>query len=392
MTGIKIGVHKDGDRETLCFMIEKINEVIDISYIKAVNGLVQKKENSTDQETLESMFEAVNGIIDVFLRVLEDNPLMIGFIKEKITEMFPHKTSEIQCLRYFLKNLLVLTEKFWDFETFAIKLCVEKILEIECEGDNEKLDNLLCLFLEFLHKNYSKICFSDVLSVFKSHILSTYQTNYIQHIIYNFCFMSHENCELFLSLLVKEVFSHSNINSATSYIISFLLIFSDFTIITLKFLIYYCLKNVKKKSKILNVKNVLKYVFFLLSLRPELLEEAKIKEKITKLVRLPLNLLKEMPLQKGTDYGEILKMGNYYGDLCFTSLYLPFHCEVQELKLCSSFCLPIKLCLPHKKRNRFMSIDDPKDIQIKRRTFSVDETKFFEKGDGSSIATVASLQ
>ena len=89
------------------------------------------------------MFEAVNGIIDVFLRVLEDNPLMIGFIKEKITEMFPHKTSEIQCLRYFLKNLLALTEKFWDFETFAIKLCVEKILEIECEGDNEKLDNLL---------------------------------------------------------------------------------------------------------------------------------------------------------------------------------------------------------------------------------------------------------
>ena len=388
-----IGVHKDGENETVCFMIEKLNDVADISYIKAVNGFLQDKETCADQDVLSLMFDVVNKIIDILVKVLQDNPLMFKFLSEKITELFPYRSIETRYIKYFMKNLLALTEKFKLLSDFSIKTCIEKLVEIECEGDLDKLDQLLYIFLGFLQRNYSNDLFMQVMSVFKSHILKTYQTHYIQHIIPIICPYNQENSELFLSLLIKEVYSGNNVNLATGYIISFLNIYSDLTIICMKYLIYYCLKNIKKKTGLINVKHILKYILFMITIKPELLQEPKINEKIQKLLKHPYNLLKDLPLQEGSDYSNILSLSNYCGDLCFTSIFLPFHCEVADLKLSSMYFISTQIYFNHKRRRRCMSIDIPQELQVKRRSCSIDETKFFDKADcASSITTVTSYQ
>lgn len=390
MTGIMVGVHKDSEKETLCFIIEKDKEMVDISYIKAVNGFIQTKENTSEQEFLSSMHEVVNRIIDIIIQVLEDNPLMYKFVKHQISEVFPHKSAETKVLKYFIKNLLALAEKFEKLNDYCIRICIEKLLEIECEGDIDKLDHLLYVFLEYFYKKSCLNSFIHTLSVFKSHILKTHQTNYMQHIILRFCSISPEYPELFLSLLVKEIYSHSHISAAASYVTSFLLIYPDQTTLTLKFLIYYCLKNIKKKPAQANVKCVLKYVFFLIAYKPELLVDPKIYEKLKKVFKYPL--LKDIPLQEGLDYTEILSLSNYCGDLCFTTLYLPFHGDLSSLKLCSGYFNSFSLSLQSKKRRRCMSIDLPKELQLKKRSYSIDDTKILERVDCSSITTVASYK
>lgn len=393
MTGIVVGIHKDGEKETVCFKIEKTHENTEISYIKAVNSFVQKKENTAEQDAVASLQDVVKQITDILVQVLEDNPLMLKFLTEKLNELFPHKSSETRTLKYFLQKLLVLTEKFPQIKEFSIKICIERLLEIECEGDLDKLDQLMYIFLTYLHKNYSSQSYAHLLSVFKSHILCTYQTQYIQHMIPNLCTKNSENIEIFLSMLFKEVLAGNNVLAGTGYIVSFLLIYSELSVISVKYLLYYCLRHINSVSARLNVKNVLKYILLLVALKPELLQEEKIREKTQKILKHPSNPMRELPLQEGVDYEEVLSLSGYCGDLCYTSIYLPFHCEMPELKLSSLYFLPTQVCLNHKKRRRCMSIDIPKELQIRKRLFSIDETKFNERVDcASSITTVASYK
>ena len=372
MTGILVGVHKDGDKETFCFKIEKAEESTEISYIKAVNGFLQNKEATAEQDAVAFMQNSVNIMIDLAIQVLNDNPLMFKFSTEKVTDLFPHKSSETRLLKYFVSKLVAFTEKYTQLAEFTIKICIERLVEIEGDSDLDKLDQLMYIFLTYLHKNYSSESYGYVLSVFKSHILSTYQPNYIQHIIPSLCLKNIENSELFLSLLINEVFLGKNINSAAGYIASFLLIYPELSVICMKYLVYYCLKNIDKASSKHHVKSIIKYVLLLAALKSELLLDTKLNEKIEKILRHPCNLLKDLPLQEGLDYGEILSMSGYCGDLCYTSIYLPFHCEAPELKLSTVYFVSVQVCLNQKRRRRCMSIDLPKELQIKRRAYSID--------------------
>ncbi|OMJ85489.1 hypothetical protein SteCoe_13175 [Stentor coeruleus] len=390
MTNILIGIHRDGENETMCFMVEKQGEFADISYIKAIKGFLQHKEADAEQDALCQLQETKDKIITILIKVLKDNPLMIKHLTQQLQLFCPHRSADTKTIKFYMKNLLAITEKYPAISEYTISLSIEKFLEIEFESELDKLDNLMSEFINFLHKSYSPSIFRHILSVFKTHILTTYQTLYIQHIILNLCNFSSTNQELFLSLLIKEIYSLKQTSASSAYIISFLLVYPDLSIICIKHLLYFCLKISKKPLKIQHCKDVMKYLVFLLALKSEYLQEEMIRKKTEKLLK-KYGLLKNMPLHEGVDYTEIIALAGYCGDLCFCTLYLPFHGDMPDFKLCSVYFSQNLLLTQHKKRKRCMSIDLPKEFFTRKRIFSIDETKIMDKNDcASSVTTVGS--
>lgn len=390
MTDISISVHRDGENETMCFMIEKQGESADISYIKAIRGFLQAKEAAAEQETLAQLQETKDKIITILIKILKDNPLMTKHLTQQLQIFCPHRSADTKTIKFYMKNLLTITEKYPAISEYTISISIEKFLEIECEGELDKLDQLMSQFMNFLHKSYSPSIFRHILGVFKTHILTTHQTLYIQHIIPNLCAFSSTNPELFLSLLIKEIYSLKQTSASAAYAISFLLVFPNLSIICIKHLLYFCLQIAKNPLKIQHCKNVMKYLVFLLALKSEYLQEEMIRKKTEKLLK-KYGLLKDMPLHEGVDYAEIIALAGYCGDLCFCSLYLPFHGDMPDFKLCSVFFAQNLLFTQHKKRRRCMSIDLPKEFFTRKRFFSIDETKIMDKNDcASSITTVGS--
>jgi len=389
LTQISVGLHQKGERDTKCFIIEKETEKFDISYIKAINGFVSFRQTVAETESLNKFQENVNKVIEFLIRVLRDNPLLIGFCKENLTKIAPHKSAEVKFLKFYTKNLLAIAEKIPGVLEFAIKICLEKLIEVEGDGDKDKFDQLACVFLCFLHKNYSSNVFKSVLAVFESHILSTSQTVYVHYIVLNLCEKTVTNSELFLSVLIKSIFRQHYTLASASYIASFLLIHSNHAKICVKYLIYYSLKHHKTASRASSVKQVLKYVIFLYCYKPELQQDKQMENKL-KILLKNTDYLKGLPLQEGLDYSELLRISNFSGDLCLTNLYLPFHTELPEFKLCSVYFQQIPLFFKEKKRKRCMSIDIPSTLQIRKRAFSIDESKLHDRVDTASITTTGS--
>lgn len=389
LTNVSVGMHQKGDVHTKCFIVEKDNEKFDISYIKAINGFVSFRQTVAETESLGKFQENVNRVSEFLVRVLKDNPLLIGFCKEHLTKLSPHKSAEVKYLKFYTKNLLSISEKLPSTLELSTKICLEKLIEVEGDGDKDKFDQLACIFFCFLHKNYSSNLFKFVLSIFESHILSTSQTLYVHHIVLNLCEKSVINSELFLSVLVKSIFRHHYVPASASYLASFLLIHPYHAKICLKYLIYYCLKHYKTASKLSNVKHVLKYVIFLYSYRTELQQDEKIHKKL-EILLTKTEFLKGLPVQEGLDYSEIIRISNYTGDLCFTNINLPFHTDLPEFKLCALHFQQIPLFFKEKKRKRCMSIDIPSTLQMKKRAFSIDESKLYDRFETASITTTGS--
>jgi hypothetical protein len=389
LTRISVGVHKKGENETKCFIIEKDGEKSDISYIKAINGFLQFSISLAESESLNKFQNVVNQVIEILVKVLRDSPLLINSAKEEIRKQAPHKSMETKYLKFYMKNLLVITEKIPGLLQFSLNHCMEKLIEIESLSDKDKFDQVACNFFCFVHKNYSPSLFKHILEVFSSHILSTSQVLYIHHLILNLCEKSQTNTELFLSVLIKSMFFHRHVQAASSYLASFLLIYPSLTCICVKYMIYYCLKNCKIDARLNNVKHVLKYVIFLVAYKKELWKNEKICEKLTKVVK-KIDGMKGLALQEGLEYEELVETFGFQGELCLTNIFLPFHSEVPEFKMISIYFNVAPLFFREKKRKRCMSTDIPSSMMMKRRAFSIDESKLFDRIDTASITTVGS--
>lgn len=389
MQKVSVGLHKKGETETKCFIIEKENEKNDISYIKAINGFLSFRVSIAESESLNKYQDVVNVVAEVLVRVLKDNPLLLNSAKDEIRKLTPHKSVDTKYLKFYTKNLLYLTEKIPALQGFSIGICMEKLIEIEGLGDKEKFDQVASFFFCFIHKNYSPSVFKWLLEVFNSHILSTSSILYVHHILLNMCEKSQINNELFLSVLIKNLFLHKYVHTVSAYLSSFLLVYPSLTTICVKYMIYYCLKNYKHEAKEANVKHVLKYVIFLVSYKRELWENEKIRGKLRKLFK-KIDVFKGLALQEGLEYSDIVEEAGFRGELCLTNIFLPFHMEVPEFRMISIYFNVAPLFFKEKKRKRFMSIDIPSTLMMKRRALSIDESKLFDRMDNASFTTVGS--
>ena len=350
MTGISVGVHKEHHKETRCFVIEKQGETTEISYIKAIGGFVQTKQQEAEQQVFKNQYLVADKLIEILASVLESNPVMLSYCKQQIQVNFPHWRLDLHTHKFFLRNMFSLAKSVKSLQEFLVSLAIEKLIEIESEGLVEKLDSLLAEFFEYINSEMNDQLFQSILHLFKKLVLPTHETHYVQQVMVSIC-ISHkeEYKELFLSSLLKQVFSDKHVEISTAYIVSYLAQHPGPLLTSAKYLVYYCLRRIKQKSTQHLALQVLKYLLFLMASKPELTKDQKLMQKLNKLLDHPIKPLSYIALHQKLNYTSVLKGREQEGR--FGNFHLPFHCDLSSLK-CSAQFLGLR-----KKRPRNSSFD-----------------------------------
>lgn len=381
---ISIGVHTEGNRENRCFVIHTADSEAKISYVKAINGFVASMEQESEKAMLENLYKVADKIIDLIVTTMEMNPILLPFLKSKISETFPHRRIEIATQKFFVRNILLLSQKYTAIQDFILHKVIEKLIEIEVDGSFDKLDVLLLVLLEHLQSKIDDSVYNTIISIFEQLILPTHQVKYIIIIILNICQSREEYAEVFLSMLIKKIFANEFVESSTACLVSFLVEYSEQILPCAKYLVYYCLRAIRKRTSARNCFVVLKYILYLFACKPEVMANEKLLKKFQKLIRHKLNPLKYTSLMENTNYQEVFKLAGIEQTICADNFHLPFRCELRELKNTAEYMGKTQACWFRKKRRRGLSFDDPSGRYLKQRGFSMDETKLREVSDNVS--------
>lgn len=354
---ISVGVHKEHSRETKCFTVQNQKGQTEISFVKAVNSFAQTKQLESEQQAMTNKYLVADKLVEMFVCISESNPILQEFCKQRIRDTFPHWRLEVASHKFFFRNILKVASQFSSFQEFIYAECLHKIIEVEAQGLTEKLDALLFTVLDHMTSQNTQSLFPVILELFKQLIVPTHNLQYVQHIIIPFCINQQEHTQVFLSALIHQVFSESQVEKTAAYIASFLTLYEAPLELSVKYLLYFVLKSLKKKPSQRNAIKVLNYLLFVMASKP--VSTPKIHTKLKKALQHPLQPLKYVTLQEGLDYSRVLGENSLTN---YGNLYLPFHTDLSPLKLCVSFF--------GQKRRRCRSLsfeapNNPKDSKLK---------------------------
>ncbi|CAG9328203.1 RRN3_1 [Blepharisma stoltei] len=382
---ISIGVHKEENRENRCFVIHTEGSEAKISYVKAIAGFVQCMDQQAEQEVLNNIYKVADKVIELIASSVEKNPVLLPFVKSKINDAFPHRRMDIAIQKFFLRNILILSQKCKVLEDFILHKIIEKLIEIEVEGSYEKLDVLLLVLLEHLQASVNDSLYNSLIKIFEELILPTYQVKYILLIILNICQAGKEDyAEVFLSMLIKKIFANEFVESSSACLVSFLAEYSEQILPCATYLIYYCLRAVKKRSSCKNCFIVLKYLLYLFAIKPEVLDDEELLHKFKKLIRHKAKPLKYTALLEQVSYQRVFEIVGIEERICSDNFHLPFKYDLRDLKGVAEYMGKTQASWFRKKRRRGLSFDDGNERYLKQRGFSFDETKLMEVSDNVS--------
>ncbi|CAG9317412.1 RRN3_2 [Blepharisma stoltei] len=385
---ISIGVHKEENRENRCFVIHTETSEAKISYVKAINGFIQSMDQQAEQSILDNIHKVADKIIELIVQTIEMNPVLVPFLKSKINDSFPHRRIDAAIQKFFLRNILILSQKCKILQDFILRKVIEKLIEIEVEDSYEKLDTLLLVVLEHLQSKVDDSLYNSVIKIFEELILPTHHVKYILLIIVNICQSGKEEyAEVFLSMLIKKIFANEFIESSTACLVSFLVEYSEQVLPCAKYLIYYCLRAIKKRSSSKNCFIVLKYMLYLFACKPEVLDDEKLLLKFKKLLKHQLRPLKYAALLEQVNYQKVFEIAGINEKLCNGNFHLPFKYDLRELRGIAEYMGKTQTSWFRKKRRRGLSFDDSNERYLKQRGFSMDETKLREISDNVSSST-----
>ncbi|XP_027843438.1 RNA polymerase I-specific transcription initiation factor RRN3-like isoform X1 [Aphis gossypii] len=251
------------------FAIEQL-----VTCFSHVDSTVFDRVNGMPSEEEEKGFKNVHMTLEALLKVI---PLAKDLLMTALKKKFPYKKSSVESHLHYIHNLLFVTEYEKSLRKQILSLIVSKLVEIDVHIPREELDRLgsnvnveiedifpmdvdgeymqvdpdkleaesfshtldICLKRLFMYMkttchdlngdllwNDTKLLYHDLLSVFESEILPTYNSSHIQYVIYYFISFKTTLAENFSNWLWKkccDVSSSSTIRQAAAgYLASFL--------------------------------------------------------------------------------------------------------------------------------------------------------------------------
>ncbi|XP_022170492.1 RNA polymerase I-specific transcription initiation factor RRN3-like isoform X1 [Myzus persicae] len=251
------------------FAIEQL-----VTCFSHVDNTVFDRVNGMPSEEEERGFQNVHKTLEALLKVI---PLAKELLMAAFKRKFPYKKSSVESHLHYIHNLLFVTEYEKSLRKQILSLIVSKLVEIDVHIPKEELNRLesnvnvgiedifpmdvdgecmqvdpdkleaesfshtldVCLRRIFMYTNSTchdpdggllwndtKLLYHDLLSVFESEILPTYNSSHIQYVIYYFLSFKTTLAENFSNWLWKkccDVSSSSTIRQAAAgYLASFL--------------------------------------------------------------------------------------------------------------------------------------------------------------------------
>lgn len=203
---IVVDVHSASGKATKCLFIEKLNgERNEISFIKSVNAMTRSEFVTKGYMT--QVEESSDAIIDSLAAFLRCTPAMSYRVKDLVSDLFPHKTADIDTQKYAIRNLLLLAQYCPNVTEHIVRVVIEKIAVLDQDQLALKdIDSLLAVLLSWVDKEYTEDLSQMFLNVFNEIILPTQNPQYLQTIILIFCEKGgSEFVERLLSMLLNKI-------------------------------------------------------------------------------------------------------------------------------------------------------------------------------------------
>ncbi|KAM3132956.1 hypothetical protein pb186bvf_014952 [Paramecium bursaria] len=130
MQDIGYGYFPELNKSACFYIIKSDKEFIDISYVKALDGMFDEQFRQNFQITTNPYTEEV---LNMIVEIDTMHKLNRGKLIEVINDHFPHKNQNDMVLRQFAINILRLAERIPDIASKIIRILFQKILSIDSE-------------------------------------------------------------------------------------------------------------------------------------------------------------------------------------------------------------------------------------------------------------------
>lgn len=385
--GITVGFHIEEKRQTRCFFIKSTeNEQSEISYTKSIQNLVKSIYDDQEKVFQSKLNASADTVIDTIHYILRINPLLLSELKKSISKNFPYRTIDLQVQKFYLRNLLSLSYKFPELLDFIFKLIIERLIDLESEGDVDKLDSLLVLVLNHIAKNFDERMTTVLLDSFEELILPTENLRFVQIIFLYACSVSREDfLEKFISRLFEKLFSNFYAETTCGYLTSCLGLYGDHILEpSAIYMADFCIVSLKKKRTRNSALTALSYLLHMIACRPELLASEAINNKVSAILCCRLKPLEKVKLHSGTDYSALCKLQGFSGGNQLGSLSQPMRVDFEALKQSALFFGRCRFEEVRKKRRRGYSLDLEISPPMKKRAQSMDESHSRYESDCAS--------